>query len=167
MKIDKYEDYIQKIIKEREMLDYFEFDDKVLFIKEEKNKKTFSIFFNYISRINADYTTVSKVFDLTFVSNKQESCQECKFFSVCNFCEIKSFVCVRDSVFDFKQKIIQKTIIRKILSNKKYGCIHSIEKYSDIIEEIKNNIILSEKKIKTMKELQHTLSAKMCEILID
>ena len=167
MKIDKYEDYIQKIIKERGILDYFEFDDKVLFIKEGKNKETFSIFFNYISRINADYTTVSKIFDLTFASNKQESCQKCKFFSVCNFCEIKSFVCVRDSVFDLKQKILQKTIIRKILSNKKYGCIHSIEKYSDIIEEIKNNIILSEEKIKTMKELQHTLSAKMCEILID
>ena len=53
------------------------------------------------------------------------------------------------------------------LSNKKYGCIHSIEKYSDAIKEIKNNIILSEKKIKTMKELQHALSAKMCEILIE
>ena len=167
MKIDKYEDYIQKIIKEMEILDYFEFDDKVLFIKEEKNKKTFSIFFNYISRISADYTTVSKFLDFTIISNKQESCQKCKFFSVCNFCEIKSFVCVRDSVFDLKQKILQKTIIRKILSNKKYGCIHSIEKYSDIIEEIKNNIILSEEKIKTMKELQHTLSAKMCEILLD
>ena len=149
------------------MLDYFEFDDKVLFIKEGKNKETFSIFFNYISRISADYTTVSKFLDFTIISNKQESCQKCKFFSFCNFCEIKSFVCVRDSVFDLKQKILQKTIIRKILSNKKYGCIHSIEKYSDIIEEIKNNIILSEEKIKTMKELQHTLSAKMCEILID
>lgn len=168
MKVDKYEIYIQKIMQEKQLFDYFEFDDKVFFIKEEKNKETFSIFFNYISRINANYTTVAKAFDLTFISNKQESCKKCKFFSVCNYCEIKSFVCVSNLTFNLQQqKILKKTIIRKILSNKKYGCIQSIEKYSDAIQEIKNNIILSEKKIKTMKELQHVLSAKMCEILKD
>lgn len=167
MNIDRYEDYIQKTIKEREMLDYFEFDDKVFFIKEEKDKEKLSIFFNYISRINADYTTVSKVFELTLVSNKQESCRKCKFFSICNFSEIKSCAYTNNLFHSEQKKILQKIIIRKILSNKKYGCIHSIEKYSDAIKEIKNNIILSEEKIKTMKELQHVLSAKMCEILID
>ena len=168
MKIDKYDEYIQKIIKEKQLFDYFEFDDKVFFIKEEKDKEAFSIFFNYISRINANYTTFAKAFDLTFTPKKQKSCKKCKFFSICNFCEINFFVCVSNVTFNSQQqKILQKTIIRKILSNKKYGCIHSIEKYSDAIKEIKNNIILNEEKIKTMKELQHVLSAKMCEILTD
>ena len=132
----------KKIIKEKQLFDYFEFDDKVFFIKEEKDKEGFSIFFNYISRINADYTTVAKAFDLGFVSKKQDECKKCNFFSICNFCEINFFYCVSNVTFNLQQqKILKKIITRKILSNKKYGCIHSIAKYSDAIKEIKNNII--------------------------
>ena len=143
-------------------LDYFEFMDKIFFIKEQLNN-TLSIRYLYRSQIKGGSIS-SSVINVTINESKKETCKKCKFFSNCNYSD-NIFVDFK-TTFDNTDKttILKKIIIRKLLLNKKYGCLKNIKKYSPLMEEIKNNIKMSEEKIKTMKELQMQLSQKACGI---
>lgn len=144
-------------------LDYFEFMDKIFFIKEQLNN-TLSIRYLYRSQIKGGSISAS-VINVTINESKKEMCKKCKFFSNCNYSD-NIFVDFK-TTFDNTDKtaiLLRKTIIRKLLLNKKYGCLKNIKKYSPLMEEIKNNIKMSEEKIKTMKELQMQLSQKACGI---
>lgn len=147
-------------------LDYFEFMDKIFFIKEQLNN-TLSIRYLYRSQIKGGSISAN-VINVTIDESKKETCKKCKFFSNCNYSS-NIFVDFK-TTFDNTDKtaiLLRKTIIRKLLLNKKYGCLKNIKKYSPLIEEIKNNIKISEEKIKTMKELQTQLSQKACVIYED
>ena len=143
-------------------LDYFEFMDKIFFIKEQLNN-TLSIRYLYRSQIKGGSIS-SSVINVTINESKKETCKKCKFFSNCNYSD-NIFVDFK-TTFDNTDKttILKKIIIKKLLLNKKYGCLKNIKKYSPLMEEIKNNIKMSEEKIKTMKELQMQLSQKACGI---
>lgn len=156
-------------------LDYFEFMDKIFFIKEQLNN-TLSIGYLYRSQIKNGYISASikngyisaSVINVTINESKKETCKKCKFFSNCNYSD-NIFVDFKTTFNDTESSatLLRKIIIRKLLLNKKYGCLKNIKKYSPLIEEIKSNIKISEEKIKTMKELQMQLSQKACGIFED
>lgn len=147
-------------------LDYFEFMDKIFFIKEQLNN-TLSIRYLYRSQIKSGSISAS-VINVTIKESKKETCKKCKFFTNCNYSD-NIFVDFKTTFNDTESSatLLRKIIIRKLLLNKKYGCLKNIKKYSPLIEEIKSNIKISEEKIKTMKELQMQLSQKACGICED
>ena len=53
------------------------------------------------------------------------------------------------------------------LSNKKYGCIKNIDKFSNVILDLEEGIKQAEEKIITMKKTKNILNKEMCKIIED
>jgi hypothetical protein len=92
-------------------------------------EQVLSIRYLYRSQIKGGSIS-SSVINVTINESKKEMCKKCKLFSNCNYSN-NIFVDFK-TTFDNTDKttILKKIIIRKLLLNKKYGCLKNIKKIS-------------------------------------
>ena len=137
------------------------------------NKILYKIINNeiYIEKLLSDKTIKKNKSSLFKIIKKPENCNNCKYFSICNFSNFDSFLInnkvmgISININKAEFKLLSNKTKSICLSNKKYGCIKSIDKFSNVILDLEEGIKQAEEKIITMKKTKNTLTKEMCKII--
>ena len=168
------EEKIKELMELNEAVFYFEYMAYIYFgiLFENNLIKMYAINKEFFEETNNLFLPrKNNLMSFSISNGKKEKCNNCKYFSICNFSNFDSFLInnkvmgISININKAEFKLLSNKTKSICLSNKKYGCIKSIDKFSNVILDLEEGIKQAEEKIITMKKTKNTLTKEMCKII--